>query len=273
MDSAPVFIVQWARGRHRTMMVPSNPLRAMSAPFTPTTDSASSPPVAPGAAERIWAQHFHDPEASASQARALLAASDAEQRPNVHGWCALTIGYYYLFYSADPAKAGPWLDQATAAFAASDERRGTLMSTIGLSRLRLTLGDALGARATLVALQDEARRLPPQDCFYAINALAATFFYTDELDQTIRHLYAALEVLRGLGVTPQLPTLLSNLAAVLVTLGDYEPARDLAQEALALTPRFNNPQLVLFARSNLAEALHGVGDRDGALKIVEAMLR
>jgi hypothetical protein len=56
-------------------------------------------------------------------------------------------------------------------------------------------------------------------------------------------------------LSPHLPSLMSNLAAALVTVGDYAPARELAQDALEIQSRFNTPQLMLFARSNLAEAL------------------
>jgi diguanylate cyclase (GGDEF)-like protein len=225
-------------------------------------------------ADRIWSSHFHDPANSAAQARALIDTLPEGLPTRARGWCALTIAFNHLFYSADPAKAEPWLDLASREFAALEDVRGQLLASTGAARLRLNMGDPLGSREALQALQEPARDLlPPQDRFYVINALGATYFYTDQLDETIRHLYQALEVLRGLGVTPQLPTLLSNLAAVLITVGDYEPARDLAREGLAIAPRFNNPQLFLFARSNLAEALLGLGDRDGALATVEAMLR
>src|SRR6185503_8418872 len=65
---------------------------------------------------------------------------------------------------------------------------------------------------------------------------------------------------------------MSNLAAALVTVGDYTPARELAQDALEIQSRFNNPQLMLYARSNLAEALQGLGDHPAALATVVTML-
>ena len=65
---------------------------------------------------------------------------------------------------------------------------------------------------------------------------------------------------------------MSNLAAALVTVGDYEPARELARDALGLLQHYDNPQLLLFARANLAEALLGVGEADEALAAVDAML-
>jgi diguanylate cyclase (GGDEF)-like protein len=65
---------------------------------------------------------------------------------------------------------------------------------------------------------------------------------------------------------------MSNLAAALVTVGDYQPACELAEAALAELSHYNNPQLVMFARSNLAEALCGLEAHDRALAVVDTML-
>jgi two-component system cell cycle response regulator len=74
-------------------------------------------------------------------------------------------------------------------------------------------------------------------------------------------------------MSPQLVAVLANLAAALVTVSDYAPARDLAEEAVELLGRYDNPQLLQHTRSNLAEAQLGLGDHAGALATVEAMLR
>ena len=65
---------------------------------------------------------------------------------------------------------------------------------------------------------------------------------------------------------------MSNLAAALLTVGDYAPARELADAALVELEQYDNPQVVMFARSNLAEALVGLGDDLGALGTVDRML-
>src|SRR6185437_14707502 len=116
------------------------------------------------------------------------------------------------------------------------------------------------------------RALPPQDRFWLLNALGAAYYFTDRLDEAIRYLYEALESLRSVERSPQHPAVMSNLAAALVTVGDYAPAREVAEGALAELEHFDNPQLVLFARSNLAEALTGLDDHRRALDLVDAML-
>ena len=97
--------------------------------------------------------------------------------------------------------------------------------------------------------------LPQLDRFWLLNAIGAAHFFSDRMDDAIRFLYEALETLRGSERSPQHSTVMSNLAAALITVGDYPPARELAEAALAELENHNNGQLVLFARSNLAEAL------------------
>jgi diguanylate cyclase (GGDEF)-like protein len=65
---------------------------------------------------------------------------------------------------------------------------------------------------------------------------------------------------------------MSNLAAALVTVGDFAAARELAEDALKLLVTFDNPQLVLYTRSNLIEGQLGLGLAAEALATTEAMM-
>ncbi|HJU24456.1 MAG TPA: diguanylate cyclase [Casimicrobiaceae bacterium] len=220
----------------------------------------------------LWDRHFRDPDATVAKARALLETGDA-QSPAVRGWCALTIAYHHLFFSAHPLDARRFLADASATFRDADHRRGALLAEIGIARLAITERDPISARERLLALHPEALRvLPAEDRFWLLNATGAAHYFTDRLDEAIRYLYEALESLRGVARSPQHPTVMSNLAAALVTVGDYAPARELAQEALGELSHYDNPQLVMYARSNLAEALCGMGLVDAALHVVDAML-
>ncbi len=228
--------------------------------YTPTT-----------AARHLWDAHFGDPDAAHARALQALAA-DPPADESTRAWAQLTIAYHQLFFTPRPIEARRALEDARARFAAVGERRGEMLAQTGLARILLIEQQPLAARDLLLPLYPLALSLlPPQDRFWVVNALGATFFYTDRLDEAVRYLYEALEALRAIPPSPQLPTVMSNLSAALVTVGDFEPARELAHDALELLPRYNNAQLMLFARSNLAEALLGVGDRDGALAAVDAM--
>ncbi len=219
----------------------------------------------------LWEQHFRNPLPAVDNAHAMLA--DAKTSERTRGWAELTVAFNHLFHTSRPAEAELGMLRAASHFAATGDRRGQLLAEIGNARLLVVKQAPMPARDRLMAIRDEATALlGPEDRFWLLNALGATFYYADQIDEAIRHIYHALETLRSVDLSPQLPTVMSNLAAAFVTIGDYEPARELAQDALELLTRFNNPQLVLFARSNLAEALQGLGDAPAALATVETML-
>jgi diguanylate cyclase (GGDEF)-like protein len=237
---------------------------------------APPPPAASAAAAvdrgvLLWERHFRDPAAAQESARAMLADPACDDR--LRGWAEITLAFNHLYFSAMPVEAESGLKRARDIFERCGDRRGQLLAEIGSSRLLIVQQAPVPARERLLAIRDEAAvLLPAEDRFWLLNALGATFFYADQIDEAIRYIYQALETLRSVDLSPQLPTVMSNLAAALVTVGDYAPARELAQDALEIQSRFNNPQLMLFARSNLAEALQGLGDYAAALATVDTML-
>ena len=219
----------------------------------------------------MWEAHFRAPSQAVALAQAAIDDPSTDER--TRAWAELTLGWHQLYFTGDPAAAGKTLPVAQQRFERLGERRGELLARIGLARVLLVRQQPQEARKALAEVYDEAvSTLPPEDRFWAINALAATYYYEDRIDETVRYMHLALETLRMIDVSPHLPTAMSNLAAALVTVGDYVPARELAQDALGMLPRFDNPQLWLFARSNLAEAQLGTGDTAGALATIDAML-
>jgi diguanylate cyclase (GGDEF)-like protein len=228
-------------------------------------------PVTDHEAVAVWERHFREPEAAVARAESL--AADAAPGSRARAWCELTIAFHHLFFTARPLDARLHLDEAAARFADAHDRRGELLAQIGAARLAIVERSPVAARDRLLALYAEAQQvLPPEDRFWLLNAIGAAHYFTDRLDEAIRYLYEALEALRGAERSPQHPTVMSNLAAALVTVGDYQPACELAEAALAELAHFDNPQLVMFARSNHAEALAGLGAHDRALEVVERML-
>lgn len=219
----------------------------------------------------LWDLHFRDPARGFALAQAWVheAAAGASAR----AWAALTIAFHHLFVNARPEDAEGWLRAAREQFDKTGERSGRLLAQVGEARLAIVRRAILPARAALLALKPEAlQTLRDVDRFWLANALAATFYYNDEIDEAIACLYEAFAALRAAAPSPHLPTAMSNLAAALVTVGDFAPARELATEALALLPQYNNPAVELYARSNLAEAQLGLGDQAEALATIDAMM-
>lgn len=222
--------------------------------------------------EDLWEGHFRDPEEACARAMALLADRAAAD-DHATAWARLTVGYHRLFFTIRPTEAGEWLAKARAQFVALGERRGELLARVGLARLMIVEDSPLAARDRLLELYPETEKLlPPQDRFWVASTLGAAYYFTNRIDEAIRHLYDGLEMLRTLAPSPPLPAVMSSLAAALVVVGDYEPARELALDALGLLPHFDNPQLQLSARTSLAESLLALDKADLALAEVDAML-
>jgi diguanylate cyclase (GGDEF)-like protein len=235
----------------------------------PSTNSVTQS-VTPAGVD-LWDDHFRDPAAAYVRALDLLQGDQIDEC--AAAWAELTIGYHHLFFTPRPTEAREWLTRARLRFSRLSERRGELLADTGGARLMIVEQALLPARERLLAIYAEAQELlPPTDRFWVANALGAAYYFTDHIAEAIRYLHEALEMLRVIAPSPQLPAIMSNLAAALVTVGDYDPARELAQDALGLLQHYNNPQLLLFARANLAESLLGLGERDDALAAVDAML-
>ena len=175
---------------------------------------APSPPsaTAPAAADRgvlLWERHFRDPLAAQESARAMLAEPGSDER--TRGWAEITLAFNHLSVSAMPVEAEAGLARAREIFERCGDRRGQLLAEIGSSRLLIVQQAPVPARERLLAIRDEAAvLLPAEDRFWLLNALGATFFYADQVDEAIRYIYQALETLRSVDLSPQLPTVRSN---------------------------------------------------------------
>ncbi len=226
----------------------------------------------PPRVEDLWDAHFRNPAEACARARALLA-SGADPDGAAAAWARLTIGYHHLFFTLRPTEARDGLARAQAQFAVLRDRRGELLARAGIARLTMVEDSPAAALERLLAIYPEAEKLlPPQDRHWVSRTLAAACYFTNRIDEGIRHLYDGLEMLRAMAPSPQLPAVMSSLAAALVVVGDYEPACELARDALGLLEHFANPQAELTARTNLAESLLALGRPGAALDETAAMI-
>jgi diguanylate cyclase (GGDEF)-like protein len=220
--------------------------------------------------EELWDDHFRHPAAAYARAKAVLATGNLDDEASP--WAKLTIGYHHLYFSAQPTEAHDVLAEARTEFAERGTRRGELLACAGLARLMIVEETPARARDWLLEIQPEAERdLKAQDRYWFALTLGAAYFFTDRLDAAIRCLYDAFEMLRAVAPSPQLPAVMGHLAAGLISVGDYEPARELARDALGLVKHFDSPQLQLSVRTTLAEALLACGDTAGAVAEVDTM--
>jgi hypothetical protein len=138
----------------------------------------------------LWDAHFREPAAAVQRARAALDDPRTDER--TRAWADLTLGWHQLYFTADPATAADTMPLARERFERLGERRGELLARIGSARLALIRQNPAEARTALLEIYDEAvATLPPQDRFWAINALGATYYYEDRIDETIRYMHLA----------------------------------------------------------------------------------
>ncbi|HVF65346.1 MAG TPA: diguanylate cyclase [Casimicrobiaceae bacterium] len=221
--------------------------------------------------EALWDAHFIDPIATIGRVRELLAAPATHENRTL-AWSELIEGYHRLFFSLDVENARFWLDRAGARFLALGDRRGALLVDVGHAKAHIADRQCAAARELLRSMHVHARReLPTTDYFWFVETICATHLAEQEIDEAIRHMVEGLDVLRSTGVSPQLVTMMVNLASALLFVADYVPARELASEAVELSTGFDNPRLALSARTCLADAQLHTGDRVGAMMTVDAM--
>ena len=204
---------------------------------------------------RAWEAQYASPKESHAWAREALAAADVGGDGPTRAWANLTIGYYELRY-ASSAEARHSLESARREFGALGDKRGDILSRNGLARARMLEGDSKGALDMFRAnLEEEAGTLSTLDRFYTLNGIAGCYAALGDSPQSLGYLFEALGQLRTINARPQMATLLSNLGAELMAVGDYEEALDVLLEAASLVAELQHPRLQVGVIANLTDCL------------------
>jgi LuxR family maltose regulon positive regulatory protein len=127
----------------------------------------------------------------------------------------------------------------------------------------------LGQFAASVALLDQVRALlaaaPDADLIVpTVHNLAIAYAAQGRYREASAEFRAALAQVRG-AASPRAPLYLSNLATLLLEVGEWGEARSAAEEGLAAAQRFGNRMHETMCHEALAEVLAHAGDLDGAL--------
>ncbi|MEP7027414.1 MAG: BTAD domain-containing putative transcriptional regulator [Candidatus Eisenbacteria bacterium] len=127
----------------------------------------------------------------------------------------------------------------------------------------------LGQFSASVALLDQVRALlasaPDPDLIVpTVHNLAIAYAAQGRYREASVEFRAALAQVRG-AASPRAPLYLSNLATLLLEVGEWAEARDAAEEGLAAAQRFSNRMHETMCHEALAEVLAHTGDLDGAL--------
>ena len=223
--------------------------------------------------ERAWQAQYAAPRDSHAWALEALAAAEAAGDAAVRAWAHLTIGYFELRYvGADEARRS--LEDAQAGFLALADPRGTILSRNGLARARMMDGDCKGALAMFRAnLEEDDGSLSTLDRFYTLNGMAGCLAALGDSAQSLGYMFEALGQLRTINARPQMATLLSNLGAELVAVGDYAEAESLLAEAVTLCGELQHPRLLVGVMANRADCLAHMGRVEEALPLARRIMQ
>lgn len=223
--------------------------------------------------DRAWEAQYASPRDSHSWAREALAGAEAAGDSAARAWAHLTIGYFELRYvGADSARRT--LEAALAAFRRLGDLRGGILARNGLARARMMDGDVPGALAMFRAsLEEDDGSLSTLDRFSTLNGMAGCLAALGDSPQSLGYLFEALGQLRTINARPQMATLLSNLGAELVAVGDYAEAAALLEEAQDLARGLQHPRLHAGINANHADCLAHMGRLEEALQLARRLMQ
>lgn len=222
--------------------------------------------------DRAWEAQHSRPHDSHAWAREALAQAEASGDARAKAWALLTIGYYELRYaSVEAARAS--LEAAHAQFAAGNDARGRVLASNGLARTLMMTRDPEGALAIFQGnLTEASEEVTTLDRFYTLNGIAGCLAALGDTPRALGYLFEALGQLRNINARPQMATLLSNLGAELVSVGDYEEAYRVLVECESISGELQHPRLLLTLRVHFADCLLQLGRDAEALAYARQIL-
>lgn len=168
--------------------------------------------------------------------------------PLVTGWAYLTCGAHELA-ARELDDATESLESAVKLFVRTGEKRGESLAVILRGRVESNRGEFHSALEMYKSvIEREAHGLQTLERFEAFNAIAGCFWGLDKVEICLLYLTKAFETLRNTSYNSERATVLCNMGASLVAVGNYEAAREFLLAA------------VKFSK--------GCGDRDLGLNIL-----
>jgi diguanylate cyclase (GGDEF)-like protein len=229
----------------------------------------AGPPPGAESAElgRAWALCYLDPPAALEAAEAVIARGDHEA-----AW-----GWWHAALAQVRAGSAEATQQALARSRALFVQHGVADAELGLrladevdAIVLRRAGDIPGCRARLDAVDRRLSAQPPAPSacgprrdalagFIGHNSRAITHKLLGEVDDGLRHFYAASGAAEASGNDGARLTALSNLGGYHQDLFNFDDALELSEAALAHALRLNARPLVAITSSNLILIHHALG--------------
>ena len=198
-----------------------------------------------------WEIRRSDPNESHRIALELIDHALEIDDQLVTGWAYLTCGAHELAAN-ELERAEESLESAVMVFSRNGEKRGESLSVVLRARVHMARGEfhpALEMYKSII--EREAHGLQTLERFEAFNAIAGCFWGLDNVELSLLYLNKAFDTLRNTNYNTERATVLSNMAATLGSVGNYEVAREFLVAAVKFSRAGNDRTLSLNILLNL----------------------
>lgn len=221
---------------------------------------------------RAWEVRRSDPKESKRVATELIDHALEFDDPLVTAWAYLTCGAHELAAS-EFDQAAESLESAIKLFLRTGEKRGESLATIVRARVESSRGEFHSAlEINKSVIEREAHGLRPLERFEAFNAIAGCFWGLDNVEICLLYLSKAFDTLRNTQYNTERATVLSNMGAALLAVGNYESAREFLVAASKFSRLGADRVLDVNIQSNLIACHNELRDSSEALAISVRML-
>jgi tetratricopeptide (TPR) repeat protein len=203
------------------------------------------------AALRAWEIRRSDPKNSHRLALELIDHALEFDDPLVTAWAYLTCGAHELAAN-EFEQAEESLESAIKLFTRTGEKRGESLAIVLRARVCMGRGEfhpALEMYKSII--EREANGLQTLERFEAFNAIAGCFWGLDNVELCLLYLSKAFDTLRNTPHNTERATILSNMGAALVAVGNYEAAREFLIAAIKFSEKSGDRVLGLNIFLNL----------------------
>ncbi len=200
---------------------------------------------------RAWEIRRSDPKNSHRLALELIDHALEFDDPLVTGWAYLTCGAHELAAN-EFEQAEESLESAIKLFTRTGEKRGESLAVVLRARVCMGRGEfhpALEMYKSII--EREAHGLQTLERFEAFNAIAGCFWGLDNVELCLLYLSKAFDTLRNTDYNTERATVLSNMGATLLAVGNYEAAREFLVAAVKFSKTSGDRVLGLNILTNL----------------------
>jgi tetratricopeptide (TPR) repeat protein len=219
-----------------------------------------------------WEIRRSDPKESHRVAAMLIEHALEFDQPLVTAWAYLTCGAHEVA-AHELNEAEESLNAAQTLFDRANEHRGQSLTVILQARVQMAKGEFQSALEMYKSIiEREAHGLHTLERFEAFNSIAGCFWGLDNVELCLLYLTKAFDTLRNSAHNAERAAVLGNMGTALLTVGNYEAARDFLLAAAKFSTGCGDRTLELNILTSLQAAHLELKDVTDAVKVSAKIL-